>query len=126
MLPALQAWERARDTASPTLLVISSGSAEQNRAIGLTSPVLLDENFATGRALGASGTPSAIRVDGRGRIASDIAAGAEAFMSLASATPATAVPEPAMRGRWARWLSIRSTRSPAQRADQSAGGGRLA
>jgi hypothetical protein len=54
----------------------------------LSSPVLLDQNFATGRAFGASGTPSAVLVDAEGRIASEVAVGAPAVLGLAGASHA--------------------------------------
>jgi hypothetical protein len=44
---------------------------------------LLDEGFSTGRKFGAGGTPSAVLVDGNGKIASDVAVGAPAVMALA-------------------------------------------
>ena len=59
MLPDLRAWEARRTDASPRLLIVSTGSAADNRAQGLAAPVLLDEDFATGHAFGASGTPQA-------------------------------------------------------------------
>ncbi len=51
--------------------------------MGLRSPVVLDQGFATGTAFGASGTPSAVLVDAEGVIAAPVAVGAEAVMALA-------------------------------------------
>ena len=53
--------------------------------MGLISPVLLDQQFAVGRAFGASGTPSAVLVDAEGKVASEGAVGAPAVMELAGA-----------------------------------------
>lgn len=72
MLDDLKAWEEAPPPDAPRLLVISTGSVEANREMGLRSTVLLDQGFATGRKFGASGTPSAVLVDGEGKIASDM------------------------------------------------------
>ena len=58
--------------------------------MGLRSPVVLDQGFNVGAAFGADGTPSAILVDERGRIASDLAVGAPAVLALAGAQPAPA------------------------------------
>jgi thiol-disulfide isomerase/thioredoxin len=69
MLPEIKQWEEDRPEASPRLLFVSAGAEEANRDMKLSSPVLLDQNFATGRAFGASGTPSAVLVDAEGRIA---------------------------------------------------------
>jgi hypothetical protein len=57
---------------------MSAGTVEANWASGFRSPVLLDQSFAAGRALGVSGTPSAVLVDSEGRIVSRIAVGAPA------------------------------------------------
>jgi thiol-disulfide isomerase/thioredoxin len=85
MLPDLKEWESESPEGAPKLLVVSAGSEEANKEMGLTSPVLLDQNFATGRAFGASGTPSAVLVDAEGNVASEVAVGAPAVMELAGA-----------------------------------------
>jgi hypothetical protein len=67
----------------PRLLVVSAGSEEANREMYLTSPVLLDQQFAVGRAFGASGPLSAVLVDAEGKVASEVALGAPAVLQLA-------------------------------------------
>jgi len=89
MLPDLKEWEAQAPEGTPRLLLISAGSEEANREMELTSPVLLDQNFATGRAFGASGTPSGVLVDADGKVASDVAVGAPAVMELAGADKTT-------------------------------------
>jgi peroxiredoxin/uncharacterized membrane protein YphA (DoxX/SURF4 family) len=84
MLDDLRAWEASRAAASPRLLVVSMGSAETNRAMGLRSPVVLDAGFESARAFGASGTPSAVLIDNDGRVASEVAVGGQAVMALAT------------------------------------------
>ena len=66
--------------------MVSASTEEANKEMGLASPVLLDQNFAVGRAFGASGTPSAVLVDAEGKVASDIAVGAPAVLDLAGAS----------------------------------------
>jgi len=83
MLPDLKEWEAQAPEGAPKLLVVSAGSEEANKEMGLSSPVLLDQQFATGRAFGASGTPSAVLVDAEGRVASGVAVGAPAVLELA-------------------------------------------
>jgi peroxiredoxin len=85
MLPDLKEWEATSPEDAPKLLVVSAGSEEANREMGLASPVLLDQQFATGRAFGASGTPSAVLVDAEGKVASQVAVGAPAVLELAGA-----------------------------------------
>jgi hypothetical protein len=56
--------------------------------MGLSSAIVLDQQFSTGRAFEASGTPSAILVDAEGSIASEVAVEALAVMGLAGADQA--------------------------------------
>lgn len=83
MLPELRAWEAARVDPAPRLFVVSGGSAESNRALGLRSLLVVDPRFGVGDAFGANGTPTAVLVDGAGRIASSVAVGARAVFALA-------------------------------------------
>jgi peroxiredoxin len=83
MLDELKDWEVNRPEGAPKLVVVSTGSAEENRAMGLRSPVLLDQGFEVASSFGANGTPMAVLVDEEGRIASEVAAGADAVMALA-------------------------------------------
>lgn len=82
MLEDLKRWEREFADVAPGLPVISTGAVEVNRAMGLASTVLLDQGFDLGRRFGASGTPSAVLVDRKGRVASTVAAGAPAIRDL--------------------------------------------
>jgi len=84
MLDDLRAWEAKPPKRAPKLLVVSTGDVAANRAMGLRSPVVLDQGFATGTAFGASGTPSAVLIDARGNIATPVAVGAEAVLALAA------------------------------------------
>jgi peroxiredoxin/uncharacterized membrane protein YphA (DoxX/SURF4 family) len=86
MLSGLREWEQNPPEDAPKLLVVSAGTEEANREQGLSSTVVLDQNFATGRAFGASGTPSAVLVDAQGKVASDIAVGSPAVLQMAGAS----------------------------------------
>jgi len=85
MLPDLKEWEANRPEGAPQLLVVSAGALKANKEMGLSSTVVLDQEFAVGRAFGASGTPSAVLVDKSGKIASELAVGAPAVLELAGA-----------------------------------------
>ena len=85
MLPDLKEWEKNPPEGAPNLLVISAGTKEANEALGLSSPVVLDQQFSVGRAFGSGGTPSAVLVDEEGKIASEVAVGAPAVLELADA-----------------------------------------
>src|SRR5229473_3648154 len=83
MLDDLQAWEAKPSEGAPRLLVVSTGSVEENKAMGLRSPILLDQGFSVGNLFGANGTPMAVLVDAEGNIASEVAAGAPDVLALA-------------------------------------------
>ena len=84
MLPDLKKWEAKPPRNAPELLVVSTGSAEANKALGFKSPVVLDQSFSVGPSFGASGTPMAVLVDAQGNVASTPAAGAEQVFNLAN------------------------------------------
>jgi peroxiredoxin len=85
MLPDIKEWEENRPERVPKLLFVSAGTEAANREMGVTSTVVLDEQFAAGRAFGASGTPSAVLVDAEGNVASEMAVGAPGVLELAGA-----------------------------------------
>jgi protein-disulfide isomerase len=82
MLPELRAWESERPAEAPNMLVLSTGSAASNTALALRSTVVADD-IGVARSFGATGTPSGILIDAQGRVASGLAVGAEAILSLA-------------------------------------------
>jgi methylamine dehydrogenase accessory protein MauD len=85
MLPDLRTWENNPPRETPQLLIVSSGTEEANREMGLSSPVLLDDQLVVGSAFDAPGTPSAVLIDEQGQIASELAVGAPAVLALAQA-----------------------------------------
>jgi thiol-disulfide isomerase/thioredoxin len=86
MLNDLKAWEANAPREVPKLLVVSTGTVDENQAMGLRSPVVLDQSFSMGQAFGANGTPSAVLVDAMGNIASGLAVGASAILALNQAS----------------------------------------
>jgi thiol-disulfide isomerase/thioredoxin/uncharacterized membrane protein YphA (DoxX/SURF4 family) len=74
---------KARERGPVDFVFVSTGEVPANRAMGLSSPILLDPSFATARAFGASGTPCAVLVGADGRVASELAVGGPAVLSLA-------------------------------------------
>lgn len=85
MLDQIHAFEQSPPPQAPRLLLISTGSADDNEAMALRAPIALDTTFVAGAAFGATGTPSAILVDGNGRVSSSLAVGAPQVMALATA-----------------------------------------
>lgn len=82
MLPDLKAWEADPPSGAPKLVVVSTGSFQDNVALGLKSPVLLDKDFAVASQFGAGGTPMGVLVDAEGKVASEVAAGAPGVWEL--------------------------------------------
>jgi peroxiredoxin len=85
MTDELKEWESAKPDSAAEIVLVSTGTAEANQALGLTSRTLLDEGFATGRKFGATGTPSAVKIDKNGKVASEVAVGGPAVLALAGA-----------------------------------------
>jgi len=83
MLDDLRKWEANASPGAPRLIVVSSGTPEENRAMNLRSPVVLDTDFQVGSAFGANGTPTALLLDADGTVISEVAAGAQAVLALA-------------------------------------------
>lgn len=86
MVEDVKRFEAERPKDAPNLILVSTGTPEANREMGLSSTTLLDQGFNVGRQYGASGTPSAVLIDAKGKIASDVAVGAPAVLALAGVT----------------------------------------
>jgi peroxiredoxin len=82
ILADIQASEHSPPASAPALLLISRGSAEENRALRLRAPVLMDPGWEVARSFGVDGTPMAVVVTVDGRIASELAVGGHAVMRL--------------------------------------------
>jgi peroxiredoxin len=72
-------------------VVVTTGDAEENRQLveryGIRCPVLLQQQMEVASQYRAQGTPMGYRIDGLGRIASELAVGTEPLLQLAT-TPA--------------------------------------
>ncbi len=64
------------------MLVIARGDAGEMAAAGFRSTVVMDHDGSVSRAFGITGTPMAVLVDARGRVASEIAVGADAILQI--------------------------------------------
>jgi methylamine dehydrogenase accessory protein MauD len=82
MIDDLRAWEADAPADAPELILVSTGSEEDNRAMGLRLRIALNPGFTVGAAFGASGTPSAILLDDRGHVAAPLGVGAPAVLAL--------------------------------------------
>ncbi|MHB8954087.1 MAG: peroxiredoxin family protein [Pirellulaceae bacterium] len=82
-------------------IVVTTGDAEENRKLverhGIRCPVLLQEQMEVASKFRAQGTPMGYRIDGAGRIASELTVGAEPLLQLAT----TIAPHPNESGGFA-------------------------
>jgi peroxiredoxin len=73
-------------------VVVTTGDPEENRRLveqhGIRCVVLLQEQMEVASRFHAQGTPMGYRIDGTGRIASELTVGAEPLLQLASTTAA--------------------------------------
>lgn len=69
-------------------IVVTNGDADENRKLveqfGIRSVVLLQDEMKVAALFGAHGTPMGYRIDAEGRIASELAIGAEPLLKLAN------------------------------------------
>jgi peroxiredoxin len=85
MHESLLAWEAGRSADETGLVVVSSGDAAATTQEGFASSVVIDADFEAGVAFSAGGTPMAVRIDSEGNVASQLAAGADAVLTLLGA-----------------------------------------
>ena len=90
ILPELREWEAFKPKGSAEILLLSSGTEEANRAMGLQSRVLIDQEFALAPKLKAGGTPSAVVLGPERKIASEVAVGSAAVFAVAGRTQVAA------------------------------------
>jgi peroxiredoxin/uncharacterized membrane protein YphA (DoxX/SURF4 family) len=85
MFADLREWEDHPPKGAPRLAIIASGNADAIRAKGreFKSLILFDPDFDIGPVFGSNSTPSAILIDGAGRIASSLAIGERNILALA-------------------------------------------
>jgi len=81
MLPDLRALEDDPPEPAPQLVVIATGDPDAVRELQLRSRALLDPDSEAMHAFAAGGTPMGVQID-HGRIASPVAAGADAVFAL--------------------------------------------
>jgi peroxiredoxin/uncharacterized membrane protein YphA (DoxX/SURF4 family) len=83
MQGSLKAWEVKIVSSERRLVIIAQGDAREMAALEFNSKVLMDYDGRVTRSFGISGTPMALLLDSEGRVASEVAAGADALFRLA-------------------------------------------
>ncbi|CAN5641835.1 hypothetical protein BH20ACI4_BH20ACI4_31820 [soil metagenome] len=82
MLDDLREWDKTRGADEPDLILLSSGDAGKHRELGLQSQIILEEDKDISKKFGMEGTPSAVLINENGKIASEVAVGAENIFAL--------------------------------------------
>jgi peroxiredoxin/uncharacterized membrane protein YphA (DoxX/SURF4 family) len=82
MLDDLRDWDKTKGQDAPNLLVVSSGDAEKHKEMGLQSTIILDNESTISNKLGMNGTPSAVLVNEKGKVISEVAVGAQQIWAL--------------------------------------------
>jgi peroxiredoxin/uncharacterized membrane protein YphA (DoxX/SURF4 family) len=82
MLDDLRDWDKTKGQDAPNLLVVSSGDAEKHKDMGLQSTIILDNESTISNKLGLNGTPSAVLVNEKGKVISEVAVGAQQIWAL--------------------------------------------
>ncbi|MGO9322164.1 MAG: MauE/DoxX family redox-associated membrane protein [Solirubrobacteraceae bacterium] len=80
--PELRAWQESHNDDEHRVIAFSSGTAAENRALGLGLPIVLEQGFNTGSIFGVRGTPSAVAIDSDCRAAAAPAVGGPAVLQL--------------------------------------------
>ncbi len=75
MLPDLKDLETNPPAGAPEILVVPEATEEDNRQMGLLSPVVLVHDYTVWDTFEVEVTPSAVLVDVEGRVASEVAEG---------------------------------------------------
>ena len=85
MTEDLKRWEEKTPNGAPQLVLVMSGNEEaiQEKGSAFKSIVLSDTEFDIGPMFGTNSTPSAVLLDGEGRIASSLAKGEKNILALA-------------------------------------------
>lgn len=80
LLPAIKEQEAIQD--GPRLLVVTRGPIGLNKDVGLTSPMVQDDDQSLARAFDVKATPSAVVIDSRGIVASEVFRGGSSVREL--------------------------------------------
>lgn len=85
MVPDVKTWATSAGNSRTDLVLVALDSRDSNAALDLGAKILLDPDMKAFNAFGAAGTPVAVKVDRRGRVASSLAIGTEQVRALAQA-----------------------------------------
>ena len=82
----IKEWEKQRSPGDPAMIIFSDGSAEEENAHGLSTPIVIDKDRGISVGLGMRGVPSAVLVNEKGIITTEAAVGPPNIWSLIGET----------------------------------------
>ncbi|MGD9562285.1 MAG: MauE/DoxX family redox-associated membrane protein [Pyrinomonadaceae bacterium] len=82
LMGEIREWENGRESGAPQIIIFSDGDEEEERELGIKSPIIIDKDYATAAKLGMRGVPSAVLIDESGTIVTEAAIGSKNIWSL--------------------------------------------
>jgi thiol-disulfide isomerase/thioredoxin len=93
VLPDIRAAEESVERLR--MVVVSRGAIGLNQEVGFRSPVVLDDDHSLAQTFGVNGTPSALLLDHRGVVVTEVARGSDGVHIALNAVRAMFAPAPA-------------------------------
>ena len=87
LMGQIKDWENRRSPSDPAMIVFSDGSEDEERDLGLKTPIIIDKDYKTAVGFGMRGVPSAVLVNEDGIIVTEAAIGPENIWSLIGERP---------------------------------------
>jgi hypothetical protein len=75
-------WESARGPGDPGMIIFTDGDADEEKKLGLGTPIIVDKEYRTAVGFGMRGVPSAVLIDGTGTIVTEAGIGSDNIWSL--------------------------------------------
>jgi peroxiredoxin len=89
LMDEIKEWEQTRSDHDPNLIIISDGDPDAHREFKPSSPIVIDPKYKKAIEFGMYGTPSAVLVDEKGIIRTEVAIGSPNIWALIGRTPRT-------------------------------------
>jgi thiol-disulfide isomerase/thioredoxin/uncharacterized membrane protein YphA (DoxX/SURF4 family) len=82
LMEEIREWESSKNMNGPQIVVFTDGDEEEERKLGLRTPIIVDKDYKTAAGFGMRGVPSAVLVDETGTIVTEAAVGSNNIWSL--------------------------------------------
>ncbi|NOT48705.1 MAG: redoxin domain-containing protein [Acidobacteria bacterium] len=82
LMGQIRAWESSQTPQDPRLIIFTDGKADEERKLGLRSPIIVDAGYKTAAKFGMRGVASAVLVNEKGIIVTEAAIGPDNIWAL--------------------------------------------